>query len=53
MVSFLENNEQFNSSSVFASLDQQIQKVIDIGKKVRTLDENIASSANYLNKVIL
>ncbi len=51
MVSFQENPEQFDTNTMTVHLDQQIQQVIDLGKKVRTLDESIASSQGYLQKV--
>jgi len=50
MVSFQEDPEHYDSTKVISILDTQIQRVIDLGKKVRTLDESIASSPHYLQK---
>jgi len=50
MVSFHENPEQYDTNKIVSLLDQQIQTVIDLGKKVRTVDETIASSTTYLQK---
>eukprot|EP01114_Cavostelium_apophysatum_P005231 TRINITY_DN1599_c0_g1_i3.p1 TRINITY_DN1599_c0_g1~~TRINITY_DN1599_c0_g1_i3.p1 ORF type:complete len:435 (-),score=127.73 TRINITY_DN1599_c0_g1_i3:118-1422(-) len=50
MVSFQENPEHYDTNRLVGELDHQIQKVIDLGKKVRTLDETIASSAQYIQK---
>jgi len=50
MVSFQEDPEHYDSNKTTTHLDQQIQKVIDIGKRLRTIDESIASSPHYLQK---
>jgi len=50
MVVFQEDPECYDTNKVVFDLDNAIQKVIDIGKKVRTLDETIASSSHYIQK---
>lgn len=52
MVSFHEVPEQYDTNKILTHLDHQIQKVIDLGKKVRSADESIASSQHYLQKVL-
>jgi len=53
MVVFHENPEHYDTNAFVHHLDQQIQSTIDLGKKVRTVDESIASSANYLQKTAI
>jgi len=50
MVSFSEDPEAYDTNKMTAQLDQQIQKVIDLGRKVRGMDESIASSSAYIQK---
>jgi COP9 signalosome complex subunit 3 len=50
MVSFHEDAEQYDTSRMTTAIDQQIQKVIEIGKKVRNTDETIASNPAYIQK---
>lgn len=50
MVSFHEDPERYGSTKIASLLDTQIQKVIDFGKKVRNIDESIASSPHYIQK---
>jgi len=50
MVSFQENAEQYDDNKMMNYLDKQIQSVIVLGQKVRSLDENIASSQQYIQK---
>jgi len=53
MVSFQEDPEQYDTNQMLVRLDQQIQKTIELGKKVRTQDEMIAGSQIYLQKTSL
>jgi len=53
MVSFHEVPEQYDTNKILNHLDSQVQKVIDLGKKVRSADESIASSQHYLQKSTL
>jgi len=50
MVSFQEDPERYDNNKVMGHLDSDIQKVIDIGKRLRTLDESVASSPAYLQR---
>jgi len=50
MVSFQENPEQYDTKKMTTQLDVQIQKVIELGQKVRWIDESIASSAHYIQR---
>jgi len=50
MVSFSEDPEGYDTSKMTSHLDVQIQKAIDLGRKVRSLDESIASSGPYIQK---
>jgi len=50
MVSFQENPESYDTKAMTTSLDSQIQKVIELGQKVRAVDEGIASSPHYLQR---
>jgi len=50
MVSFQEDPEQYNTNKIMNHLDQQIQKAIELGKRVRSVDESIASGTQYLQK---
>jgi len=53
MVSFHEDPEQYDTNSMLSSLDQQVQKVIDLGKKVRVQDELIGVNPLYIQKTSL
>jgi COP9 signalosome complex subunit 3 len=50
MISFQEDPEQYDTKKMAAQLDGQIQKVIQLGQRVRGIDESIASSAHYIQK---
>lgn len=50
MVAFHEDPEQYDTTSTLIRLDSQIQKAIELGKKVKSMDETIACSQNYLQK---
>jgi len=50
MISFQEDPEHYDTKKMTTQLDGQIQKVMDLGKKVRAVDESIASSANYIQR---
>jgi len=50
MVSFQEDPEQYDTMKMTTHLDQQIQRVIGLGNKVRMLDEQIASSPQYIQR---
>jgi COP9 signalosome complex subunit 3 len=50
MVSFHEDPESYDTTGVLNSLDQRIQKAIEIGKKARDIDESISCSKLYLQK---
>jgi len=53
MVSFHEDPEQYDTNDLLTHLDHQVQKVIDIGKKVRVQDEIIGCSPLYIQKTSL
>jgi len=53
MVSFQEDPEHYDTNKILSQLDNQVQKVIDLGKKVRTVDESIACSLHYLQKTTM
>jgi len=53
MVSFHEDGEQYDTTKMLIFLDQQVQTSIDLAKKVRATDENIASSSGYLQKTTM
>jgi len=50
MISFQEDPEQYDTKKMTTHLDTRIQKVIDLGQKVRSIDENIASSVPYIQR---
>ena len=50
MVSFQENPENYAGFSTVQMLDGEIQRAIDLGKRVKSADETIASSIDYLRK---
>jgi len=50
MVSFHEDSEQYDTTSMLNFLDQQVQGSIDLAKKVRAADESISCSPAYLQK---
>jgi len=52
MVSFLENPEQYDTNNMLGSLDFSLQKVIDIGRRSRALDENIGANPSYVQKTL-
>lgn len=51
MVSFSEDPEEYDTARMAAILDNKIQKTISLAQKVRTVDESIASSPQYLQRV--
>jgi len=50
MVSFQENPEQYDSTQMSQALDQQIQRVLSLGSKVKMVDQDILASASYIQK---
>lgn len=53
MVSFHDDPEEYNDSKMLGHLDGQIKRSIELAQKVRTVDQEIASSNLYLQKVPL
>ncbi|EGC37972.1 hypothetical protein DICPUDRAFT_29503 [Dictyostelium purpureum] len=51
MVSFHESLEDFSGSVVLEDLNRNIRNVFDLEKKIRTMDESISLSNQYLKKV--
>jgi COP9 signalosome complex subunit 3 len=49
-VSFQEDPENYDTKTMTTYLDRQVQKVIELGQKVRAIDETIASSPHYLQR---
>lgn len=52
MVSFAEDPEQYNSVSMMNLLDRNIHSTIEIATKLRNVDEDIASSSEYIQKTM-
>jgi len=52
MISFHENPDQFRSSSTMTYLDFNIYNTINLCKSVRTLDETITTSPQYMQKAV-
>jgi len=52
MVSFGEDLEQYDNDPIRDSLDKQIQNIIDLGKKVHTVEESIASTTEFIQKTL-
>jgi len=50
MISFQEDPEQYDTKKMTTHLNVQIQKVIDLGKKVKSIDDSIASSLSYIQR---
>lgn len=51
MVSFSDDPEKYNTSSILGRLNHDVQTVFQLSKKVRNMDETIATSLAYLQKV--
>jgi len=52
MVSFDENPEEYNTNSMLSHLDSQIRGTIDLALKLRTVDEEISGSLEYIQKTM-
>jgi len=52
MVSFYENPDQYNSNSTLNYLDTNIHHIIELHNIVRTLDETITTSQQYVQKMV-
>lgn len=50
MVSFSDDPEKYDTSDMLNNLDNNIQKVMQLCKRTRHLDESIAASTLYLQK---
>jgi len=50
MVSFQESPEKYDSIEMSAQLNEQIQRIINFSKRMRSIDEDIASSRSFLQK---
>jgi len=50
MVSFNDDPEEYNDSKMLSHLDSQIKRSMELAQKVRTVDQEIASSTLYLQK---
>eukprot|EP01117_Protostelium_nocturnum_P008454 TRINITY_DN3024_c0_g1_i1.p1 TRINITY_DN3024_c0_g1~~TRINITY_DN3024_c0_g1_i1.p1 ORF type:complete len:432 (-),score=110.57 TRINITY_DN3024_c0_g1_i1:127-1422(-) len=53
MVAFGDDDEGFDTNEIASQLDQRVQKIISYGQKIRSIDENIASSIPYLQKLTM
>jgi trehalose-6-phosphate synthase len=51
MVSFQEDPENYNTTKMMTYLDDQITKVAGVEKKLKTIDELIAVTPAYVQKV--
>lgn len=51
MVSFLEDPEQYNTRKMANHLDSEIQHIIQLSKKLTSVDEQVLCDQNYLNKI--
>jgi len=52
MVSFDEDPEQYDTAGMLNNLDRQIHSTIDLASKLRLVDEEIASSGEYIQKTM-
>jgi COP9 signalosome complex subunit 3 len=50
MVSFQESVEQYDTKGISNQINDHVQKVIQLGRKIRSIDETIGSSAHYIQK---
>lgn len=53
MVSFSDDPEKYNSSKTLGRLDNDVQKVFQLTKRVRTMDETIATSISYIQRTLM
>ncbi|CAM6121819.1 unnamed protein product [Calypogeia fissa] len=51
MVSFLEDPEQYNTRKMANLLDSEIQHIIQLAKKLTSVDEQVLCDQNYLTKI--
>jgi len=52
MISFHENPDHYNTSSTMSYLDNNIHNTITLFKSVRSLDETITTSHQYIQKMV-
>jgi len=50
MVSFQESPEQYDTKTMSNQLNGHVQKVIELGRKIKSIDETIASNPQYIQK---
>eukprot|EP01118_Nematostelium_gracile_P013102 TRINITY_DN48_c0_g1_i2.p1 TRINITY_DN48_c0_g1~~TRINITY_DN48_c0_g1_i2.p1 ORF type:complete len:432 (+),score=110.17 TRINITY_DN48_c0_g1_i2:69-1364(+) len=50
MISFQESVEQYDTRGMSYQLNNHVQKVIQLGRKIRSIDETIGSSAHYIQR---
>jgi len=53
MVLFKENPEAYDDNRMLEKLDAQIKRTIDLANKLRTIDQEIASSPQYIQKTTM
>jgi hypothetical protein len=53
MISFHENPEKYDNVPVLQSLDKHVQVAVDLGKKVKMLDNQIQESHQYLQRTTM
>ena len=51
MLNFLDDPEEYNDSKMLNQLDANIKKSMGLAQRVRAVDQEIASSTQYLQKV--
>jgi len=52
MVSFDENPEKYNTTAMLSSLDLKIKGTIDLAGRLRSVDEDIAVTPEYIQKTM-
>jgi len=50
MVSFSDNPQEYNDTKILQQLDGQIKSSIQLAQKLRSMDQDISSSTQYLQK---
>eukprot|EP01102_Stenamoeba_stenopodia_P021489 TRINITY_DN866_c0_g1_i1.p1 TRINITY_DN866_c0_g1~~TRINITY_DN866_c0_g1_i1.p1 ORF type:complete len:430 (+),score=72.25 TRINITY_DN866_c0_g1_i1:139-1428(+) len=50
MVSFHEDSEQYNTNEMLNLLDKHIAKSVELAHKIKSLDESVSLSANYIQR---
>ena len=51
LMMIVQDPEEFDNNSTYETLDNEIQKIMELAAKLRNIDEEVSSSQGYVHKV--